>query len=481
MNIRQYTLSTLALCFLISIIYGRINQAKVQPAKVHSYSLNAIADKENVIPMVIIGSGPAGLSAALYGARANVKTVIIQGEKPGGLLTETSYVENWPGRRPTLGAKLIDDAREQAKSFGAILVDDSVKSVDFSTWPFVLYTENGEKIRALTVIIATGARPRMLGVAGEQEYWGCGVTSCAVCDAPFYKDQEVVVIGGGDSAVEEALQLATYAKKVTVLVRKDRMRAAQSMQDHLTRFGSVAVVYNVEVQRILGDGVQVTGVELLNNQTNERFVMPINGVFLAIGHDPSTDIFKKWVKTDGQGYIKLTSRTQESSMPGVFAAGDVADSRYRQAGVAAGDGIKSALDAKAFLDDIGFSTAVSSRVSHAVREEQKEIVSIPAIITNDDFKREVEKSDLPVVVDFFAHYCPPCMRMLPIFEAVAHEYVGKIKFVKVDTEIGVELVERFFVRKIPCLIVFKDGQLVARYNGAMNKDELTSFIEKFIS
>lgn len=485
MNIRNRTFGIVISCLAMTmfIIYSCVGHGKERKPKIKisSYSIEKIQDKENCVPVVIIGSGPAGLSAATYAARANLKTVVIQGDKPGGLLTETSNVENWPGKSPTSGIKLMDDARAQAESFGAELLYDTVNRVDFSQWPFVIYTEDGKKCNALAVIIATGAKPRMLGVSGEKDYWTRGVSSCAVCDAPFYKDCKVVVVGGGDSAIEEALQLAQFAKGVTILVRKDYMRAASSMRDQLSRFSSINVVHNIEVQQVLGDGEKVTGVELLNSKTKERYEMPIDGLFLAIGHDPSSTLFEDFIAIDNDGYIKLHDRSQATSLPGVFVAGDVADSKYRQAGVAAGDGIKAALDAIEFLNKIGFKADVILSKPECVSDIIKDVkVSIPVLVTNDDFEREVAASKEPVVVDFFAHYCPPCMAMLPVFESVAHSYEGKVKFVKVDTEISGDLAQRFFIKKIPCLLVFKDGQMVARYNGAMNKEELEAFVDQFI-
>ncbi len=191
--------------------------------------------------MVIIGSGPAGLTAGLYGARAKKKTLIIEGTKPGGLLTETSYVENWPGYKAILGKDLMAGIQEQVERLGASFIDDSVEKVDFSQWPFVITTDDGKIIYALPVVIATGASPSPLNMPGEKEYWGKGVTTCAICDAPFYNDKEVVVIGGGDSAVAEAIQLSAYAKKITILVRKDKMRAAAANQDLLAGYKHISV------------------------------------------------------------------------------------------------------------------------------------------------------------------------------------------------------------------------------------------------
>jgi len=313
-----------------------------------------IVSKKNIsaIPLVVIGSGPAGLSAAIYGARSAVKTVVFEGDIPGGQLTRTTAVENWPGRSIITGNEIIENLRNQAVSLGAELRYESIDSVDFSQWPYTLTLNDEQVITALTVIIATGATPRVLNIPGEREYWGQGVTTCAICDAPFYKNREVIVVGGGDAAVEEALQLSAYAKKITLIVRAQTMRALASGQERIKNNPKISCIYTTQVTEIYGDDSGVTGVRLLNNTTGEIVDFPTDGVFLAIGHTPNTDLFSRYIACDEHGYITMSDRTQKTSLPGVFAAGDVEDSRYRQAGVAAGRGICAALDAVAFLAEL---------------------------------------------------------------------------------------------------------------------------------
>ncbi len=221
----------------IGIIYGT---SLVQRAPTD------LKNKKNIVSMAVIGSGPAGLSAAIYGARFNRYTVVFEGDKPGGLLTETTEVENWPGKESVLGPELVGDIKKQALKLGAIFSSQTIEAVDFSSWPYRLRTQDGKTINALSVVISTGARPKLLGLASEQEYMGRGVSSCATCDAPFFQGEEVIVVGGGDSAVEEAIQLSQYAKKVTVLVRKGAMRSAPMMQDRLIEYPHIKVRYNVQ-------------------------------------------------------------------------------------------------------------------------------------------------------------------------------------------------------------------------------------------
>lgn len=334
------------------------------------FDLKKVPLKAGVVPIVVLGAGPGGLSAGLYAA-AQFDTVIVAGEEPS-LLTETSYVENWLGAPHQLGADLIQKSREQAESAGARIIDSTVKKVDLSKWPFTITLDDGKVIHALALIVATGARPRMLGVPGEKEYWAKGVSACARCDALFYKNKNVMVVGGGDGAIEQAIELARYAKEVTIVHRRSQLRAAGSMQTRLKSYPQIHIMYDVDVKEVIGDKKKVTGIKLFNNQTKEQEIVPIDGVFLAIGHRPNTDLVKDVLEADSLGYLILQCSTQQTNMPGVFAAGDVADPRYRQAIVAAGDGAKAAIDAIEFLETLGFTLAEANKLRTVSNVEQKE-------------------------------------------------------------------------------------------------------------
>lgn len=445
------------------------------------YDFRKLEDKKNVFPIVIIGSGPAGLTAGLYGARAKKKTLIVEGSKPGGLLTETSYVENWPGHKAILGRDLMSGIKEQVERLGANFTDDSVEKVDFSQWPYAITLDDGKIIYALTVIIATGASPSPLNIPGEKEYWGKGVTTCAICDAPFYNEKEVVVIGGGDSAIAEAIQLAAYAKKITILVRKDKMRAAAASQDLLLGHKHISVSYNLEPKEIVGDGNHVTGIKLYNNKTQETFQMPIDGVFLAIGHKPNTSLFKGKVELDKEGYIAIKPHSMATSVPGVFAAGDVEDRRYRQAIVSAGDGCCAALDADAFLNEIGFTADIAARI------QENQILSahiLPTMVKHvgslAEFEQEIANTQKPIFVDFYADYCPSCMQMLPHFNAVAQQFKDYALFISVDVSALPDIATKYYVNKIPALLIFKDGSLAARYTTVMSKKELCELAAEYV-
>lgn len=438
-------------------------------------------DKENVVDLLIIGSGSAGWPAAIYGARGGLNTWIIQGQKPGGALTETSYVENWPGNESILGKDLMANLKQHAEKMGAHVLTDVVERVDFNVWPFEVYTQEGFKITALSVIVATGSTPMVLGIKGEKEFWGQGVTTCAVCDAAFYKEKDVVVIGGGDTAVEEALLLARYAKNVTILVRKDKMRAAASMQEKIKGYPNINVLYNREVKEIKGDK-HVSGITVFDNSANITYEMPIDGVFLAIGHVPNSQIVKDFLPLDDQGYIHLENRSQASCIPGIFVAGDVEDHVYRQAIVAAGNGVKAALDAWNFLIKIGYNDDLVKQLStNRFNPEVKQETFVQHASTlaelDELFNNAGEK---PVVLDFFAEYCPSCMHMLPVFESVAQKFEDQAVFIKIDAAVSAEIMQKYKVYKVPALLVFKNKTLVTRFNKTMDRQELFDLVLKYL-
>ena len=301
--------------------------------------------------VVIIGSGPAGLTAAIYAARANLKPLVFEGLQPGGQLTITTDVENFPGFPDgIMGPDMMDQFRKQAQRFGAECVFEIVESVDFSQRPYRVKT-GGKEVLANTLIISTGASAKWLNIPGEQEFMGHGVSACATCDAFFFKGKEVVVVGGGDSAMEEANFLTKFADKVTLVHRREEFRASKIMQDRVLNNEKVTVLYNTEVKEVKGDKDQgVSSVTLFNRQTNETSDYPTQGYFAAIGHKPNTDLFKAVLDTDAAGYLTVKPFSTETNIDGVFACGDVADHKYRQAITAAGTGCMAAMDAERFLE-----------------------------------------------------------------------------------------------------------------------------------
>ena len=301
---------------------------------------------------LIIGSGPAGYTAAIYASRANLSPILYEGNQPGGQLTITTEVENFPGyQEGVTGPQLMEDLRKQAQRFGADMRSGLITDVNFDVRPFILTIDNNETITADTVIIATGASAKYLGLEDEKKYNGLGVSACATCDGFFYRKRTVAVVGGGDTACEEAIYLSNLAKKVYMIVRKDHLRASDVMQRRVFEKENIEVLFNSNTVGLFGEEF-VEGAHLVEFKGTEKerfYDIAIDGFFLAIGHKPNTDVFAKYIDLDETGYIKLNGPTTSTNIDGVFAAGDVADSRYRQAISAAGMGCRAALDAEKYL------------------------------------------------------------------------------------------------------------------------------------
>ncbi|MPZ90748.1 MAG: thioredoxin-disulfide reductase [Actinobacteria bacterium] len=298
--------------------------------------------------MIIIGSGPAGLTAAVYGSRADLRPLMIEGFEAGGQLMLTTDVENYPGFIDgIMGPELMERMRKQAARFGTEYVTDDVTSVDFSQRPFIVRTSD-ETYKARSVVISTGASAKMLNIPGEKELLGHGVSTCATCDGFFFRDQELLIVGGGDSAMEEAIFLTKFASKVTVVHRRDELRASKIMQQRALDNPKIEFLWNSVITELVGDG-KLRGAKIQNVKTGAESLVEAGGAFVAIGHTPNTALFEDHLELDG-GYIKTAGQTTETSVPGVFAAGDVVDYRYRQAITAAGMGCEAAMDAERWLE-----------------------------------------------------------------------------------------------------------------------------------
>jgi thioredoxin reductase (NADPH) len=306
----------------------------------------------NKVKTLIIGSGPAGYTAAIYAARADLKPLLYTGIEPGGQLTTTTEVDNFPGYPDGVdGPTMMVELQKQAERFGTEVRIGHVNRVEFSKEVGGIhkaFVDDGTEIHAQSIIISTGATAKYLGLPSEQKLRGGGVSACAVCDGFFYKGQEVAIVGGGDTAAEEATYLANICSKVTMLVRKDKMRASKAMQHRVTNTPNIDLRYNHEIDEVLGDQV-VKGLRIFNNQTGEKEEIKITGLFIAIGHKPNTEIFKDQLEMDYDGYLITKGKSTKTNIPGVFASGDVQDKEYRQAVTAAGTGCMAALDAERYL------------------------------------------------------------------------------------------------------------------------------------
>lgn len=302
---------------------------------------------------VIIGSGPAGYTAAIYAARANLSPVVYTGKEPGGQLMITTDVENFPGYPDgVMGPQMMEDLRKQAERFDTEVKYELIEKVDFTGPIHKVYTESGEEVLAHTVIISTGASARWLGLESEQRFANKGVSACAVCDGFFYRGKDVAIVGAGDSAAEEALYLSNLCPTVHMFVRRDEMRASKIMQDRVKKQDNIKIYWNTETEEILGDDA-VTGVRVFNNKTGEKQDIDIAGFFVAIGHVPNTAMFKDWIDMEDTGYLIHQPNSTKTNIPGVFVSGDAADHVYRQAVTAAGTGCMAALDAERYLGEVG--------------------------------------------------------------------------------------------------------------------------------
>ena len=307
---------------------------------------------EKISNVVIIGSGPAGYTAAIYASRAGLKPLLISGLEPGGQLTITTDVENYPGfEDPIQGPWLMEQMKKQAAVFGTNIINDFVKEVNFQEVPFIIKTEK-EIFKSHSVVIATGAKAKWLNVSGEKEFMGFGVSACATCDGFFLKNKRVAVVGGGNTAIEEALFLSNLCEKVFLIHRRQKLRAEKILQDRLNEKKNIEIIWNSEVKEVIGDNAKkcITGVKIYNNANQQLSTLNIEGFFVAIGHAPATDLFKKKLKMDDDGYIITSPDSTKTNIDGIFAAGDVTDKIYRQAVTAAGMGCMSAIEAEGFLN-----------------------------------------------------------------------------------------------------------------------------------
>jgi len=312
--------------------------------------MKSMTEEIEHVKCLIIGSGPAGYTAAIYAARADLKPVMYTGLVPGGQLTQTTEVENFPGYPSgIMGPEMMEDFRKQAERFGTDIRFGIATAVDFTGPIHRVVIDEIKTILADTVIIATGATAKWLGLDSERKYNGFGVSACAVCDGFFFRGQDVAIVGAGDTAAEEATYLAKLANKVHMLVRRSEFRASKAMQHRVLNTPNIIIHYHTEAEEILGDGRAVNGLRIVNNQTQERQVLDITGFFVAIGHKPNTEIFTEWLEMDASGYLITKAGTAKTNVDGVFAAGDVQDNIYRQAITAAGSGCMAALEAERYL------------------------------------------------------------------------------------------------------------------------------------
>lgn len=450
---------------------------------------------ENV---VIIGSGPAGYTAAIYAARANLKPFMFEGYQagglPGGQLMTTTEVENFPGFPEGItGPQLMERMKAQAERWGTECYTEDVTSVDLSQRPFIVRSQERE-VKAHSLIIATGATAKRLGLPSENKFWSHGISACAICDGatPIFHGQELAVVGAGDSAAEESLYLTKYGSHVHMLVRRDEMRASKTMQDRVLNNPKITVHWNTETVDVFGENERMTGVKLRNNQTGEESDLSVKGLFYAIGHTPNTSLFKGQLELDEVGYLVTKPNSVETSLEGVYAAGDVQDHEFRQAITAAGTGCMAAMLAERWLsaqdliqeyhqqpEDQKPATQATEEKAQADTEETFDI-NETRHVGGYALRKLFHDSDRVIMVKYVSPNCGPCHTLKPILNKVVDEYEGKIHFVELDIEAEPEIAENAMVTGTPTVQFFKDKEIKAQLKGLKQKSEYREMIEQYL-
>jgi len=434
--------------------------------------------KEEIVPVIVLGGGVGGITSSLYLSRSGIKPLVIEGRHPGGVITYTHKIQNWPGEEAISGGELFEKLRSQAEKSGAIFVTEEVIGVDFSSFPYVVTSRslmNTNKIikrKTMSCVIAMGSTPNKLNVKGEEKFWGRGISSCAVCDGFFYKDKTVAIIGGGDAALIEAEYLSNIAKQVYIIVRKDKFRAKDKEREKvILAKKNVKVLFERQVSGFKGDEESLSEIALTGVRDNRISFLPVDGVFLAIGAKPNSEIFLGQLDMDDLGHINLV-QNQQTSKEGIYAIGDIADSEFKQAISAAGDGAKAAIQAHKFLLEKN-KDAIAKQKSIEKVQEQEKVTSVINIETIEHFEDELANSDIPIVVDFYANWCIPCREIGSLFTEKAKVYAGKIKILKVNVDRHQKLCNRYHITVMPMVLIFdKDKNLVAKKKGT---GEIRSF------
>ena len=446
--------------------------------------------------LVIIGSGPAGFTAAIYAGRANLKPVVFEGYQmggiPGGQLMTTTEVENFPGFPEGItGPQLMDRMKAQAVRWGAELYTEDVTEVDLSQRPFTVRSQERE-FKTHTIVIATGATAKRLNLPHEQEFWSNGISACAICDGatPIFKGVELVVIGGGDTAAEEAVYLTKYGSHVHLLVRKDQMRASKAMQDRVLDHPKITVHWNTEAIDVYGEGGKFQGVRVKQNQTGEESNLPAGGLFYAIGHTPNTQLFQGQLKLDDIGYIITHGGSVETSVEGVYAVGDVQDHEFRQAITAAGTGCMGAMLAERWLSANGLGEEFKHDETQATTNTEKESVQPEITDTADTFdisetrhkggyalRKLFHESDRPLLVMYTSPTCGPCHSLKPILGKVVDEFTNNIHYIQIDIEADPDIAENAGITGTPTVHLFKDKELLQELKGVKPKSQYRDVIQ----
>ena len=451
---------------------------------------------ENIENVVIIGSGPAGLTAAIYAARANLKPVVLEGLSagglPGGQLMTTNEVENFPGFPEGItGPDLMQRMKAQAQRWGSQCYLEDVISVDLKQRPFIIKTAE-RTIKTHGLIVATGATAKRLQLPSGELYWNNGISACAICDGatPFFRGVELAVIGGGDTAAEEAVYLTKYGSTVHLIVRRNEMRASKSMQERVLQNPKIIVHWNKEILDVYGDGLLLKGIKLLDKETQQQQDLPIAGLFFGIGHTPNTAIFNNQLELDQGGYLIVKPGTVETSVAGVYAAGDIQDYYYRQAVTAAGTGCMAALSLERWLSEHNLiqeyqQVQTNPQESSGQAKKQSEQVEFDPRETNYyggyALRKLFHDSERLLIVKYISSSCGPCKALKPILERLAQEYQGKIHLVEIDIEADPEIAQMGQVTGTPTVQFFQNKELIKEIKGVKGSNEFKETIDALLT
>ena len=450
---------------------------------------------EKIENVVIIGSGPAGYTAAIYAARANLKPLVLEGLKaggvPGGQLMTTTEVENFPGFPEGItGPELMQRMKAQAERWGSECYSEDVISVDLCQRPLVVTTTE-RIIKTHGLIIATGATAKRLDLPNEERYWNNGISACAICDgaSPLFKGVELAVVGGGDTAAEEAVYLTKYGSVVHLIVRRNEMRASKAMQDRVLQNPKIIVHWNKEILDAYGDGTLLKGIKLLDKTTQQEQDLPVEGLFYAIGHTPNTDIFKNQLELDHTGYLVVQENTIETSVKGVFAAGDVQDHHYRQAITAAGTGCMAALSLERWLSEHNLiqeyqQTQTTPPESSPVKPQTEPVEFDPSQTYQYGgyaLRKLFHESNRLLLVKYVSPSCGPCRALKPILDKIAQQYQDKIYLVEIDIEADPEIAQMGQVIGTPTVQFFQNKELVKQIKGVKSSNEFKETIDSLMA
>ncbi|NEP01611.1 MAG: thioredoxin-disulfide reductase [Symploca sp. SIO2E9] len=457
---------------------------------------------QNVENLVIIGSGPAGYTAAIYAARANLKPLMFEGFQaggiPGGQLMTTTEVENFPGFPEGItGPQLMERMRAQAVRWGTECYTEDVTFVDLSQRPFIVRSAERE-VKTNSIVIATGATAKRLRLPSEEQYWSNGISACAICDGatPIFAGEELAVVGAGDSAAEEAIYLTKYGSHVHMLVRRDVMRASKTMQDRVLNNPKITIHWNTQPVDVFGENNRMTGVKVKDTKTGEERDIGVKGMFYAIGHTPNTSLFKGQLELDEVGYIVTKPNSVETSVEGVYAAGDVQDHEFRQAISAAGTGCMAAMSSERWLSATNLIQEYHQQLEpeQPVAKATETAEEKPAATTAETFdinntrhvggyalRKLFHDSDRLIMVKYVSPTCGPCRTLKPILNKVVDEFEGKIHFVEVDIEADPEIAQNAMVTGTPTVQLFKDKEILTQLKGLKQKSEYRQTIEQYLT